>query len=96
MSKAQGVALPIDMAIYNDRTSLALTGWDNIRPEDDCLWSLTMCKKYITMSHLLCHWPNVETKLTWNETWELPLEKCRNELIAERYIEVYNALHDKK
>ena len=96
MTKAQGVAPPIDLAIYNDRTSPALPGWDNLRPEDDCLWSLTMCKKYITMSHLLRHWPNVETRETWNERWELPLEKCRHEVIADRYIEVYDALHEKK
>ena len=96
MRKAQGIAVPIDMGIYNDPTSLALPGWDNLRPEDDCLWTLTMCKKYITMSHLLRMWPNVETKLTWNDRWEFPLEKCRNDDIAERYIEVYDALHEKK
>ena len=96
MSKAQGIPQPIDMAIYNDRTSLALPGWDNLRPQVDMLWSLTTCKKYITMSHLLRMWPNVETKLTWNDRWEFPLDKCRDDIIAARYIEVYDALHDKK
>ena len=84
----KGKSQELDLGVYLDEFNVGNEGWED---ETERTWTCTMCKKYVSMSHIAKLWPLNEDLESKVRRWEGSMKSCNSEHFKQRYEEVWAA-----
>lgn len=84
----KGKSQDMDWDTYFNEFCVAEEGWQY---EPKKVWTCTMCKQYVKMSHIAKLWPadNMEVLERQVRRWEGPMNTCQSEHFKRRYEEIW-------